>query len=143
VSRIDFYILADAAPGARDHLACRIAEKAYKAGHRVYLLAESAPHAARIDELLWTFRDGSFVPHERDTPRSDPATPILIGEAGTGTPAAADVMINLAAAAPDFFDRYTRVAEIVDASPEGRQAGRERFRFYRERGLEPHSHNID
>lgn len=143
MSRIDFYILSDAAPGARDHLACRIAEKAYKAGHRVYLLAESAPHAARLDELLWTFRDGSFVPHGLDTAQADPATPILIGAAGTQTPAAADVMINLAPAAPGFFERFERVAEIVDASPEGRQAGRERFRFYREQGLQPNSHNID
>lgn len=141
--RIDFYILADAGAAAREHLACRIAEKAYKAGHRIYLLAESGAHAARLDDLLWTFRDGSFVPHGLDTPRTDPATPILIGEAGTQTAATADVMINLSSAVPGFFGQFERIAEIVDASAEGRQAGRERFRFYRDQGLEPHSHNIE
>lgn len=140
--RIDFYILSDASPGAREHLSCRIAEKAYKAGHRIYVLADSETHAGRIDELLWTFRDGSFVPHARASDRAEPVPPVLIGSGGEADAPAADVMINLTAAVPPFFSRFPRVAEIVDASDEGRRAGRERFRFYREQGLEPHSHQV-
>lgn len=141
--RVDFYILSDPSPGARELLSCRIAEKAYRMGHRVYLLADSEAHAGRIDELLWTFRDGSFVPHARLAERIEPPPPVLIGSDGGETAPAADVMINLTPAVPPCFERFERVAEIVDAGEEGRRAGRERFRYYRERGVEPQSHQID
>jgi DNA polymerase IIIc chi subunit len=34
------------------------------------------------------------------------------------------------------------VAEIIDASDEGRRSGRERFAFYRDNGYEPNTHKI-
>ncbi|MDR2877054.1 MAG: DNA polymerase III subunit chi [Chromatiales bacterium] len=141
--RIDFYILADASLGTREQFACRIVEKAYRMGHRVYLFTDSEAHAARIDGLLWTFRDGSFVPHARLAERIEPAPPVLIGnDSGDGAPDA-DIIINLTTTAPACFQRYERVAEIVDASDDGRRSGRERFRYYREQGIEPQSHPID
>ena len=53
-----------------------------------------------------------------------------------------DVMINLAPDVPGFFSRYARVAEVIDSDPARREAGRERFRFYRDRGYELKTHNI-
>lgn len=137
--RVDFYILSDENPSARDLLSCRLAEKACKQGHRVYLHAESEGHARQLDELLWTFRAGSFLPHAllRDNPQ--PTPPVLIGS-GTEAPPVTDVLINLAAAVPDFFGQFTRIAEIVD--PAAKEAGRTRFRFYRDHGCHPESHNI-
>ncbi|MBA3731404.1 MAG: DNA polymerase III subunit chi, partial [Gammaproteobacteria bacterium] len=55
-------------------------------------------------------------------------------------PPSCDVLINLDSQAPAFFDRFKRVAEIVDS--EQREAGRARFRFYRERGCELSHHSI-
>ena len=43
---------------------------------------------------------------------------------------------------PEFFSRYERMIEIVDANLERRAQGRERYRFYRERGYQPSTHNI-
>ncbi len=138
--RIDFYILSDESPNARERLSCRLAEKAWKLGHTVYLHAGSEAEAAGIDELLWTFRDGSFVPHGRAGETGEPP-PVLIG-AGDRPPADADVLINLSAGVPDFYARFPRIAEIVAPSAPDRAAGRERFRFYRERGHEPQSHKL-
>ena len=85
MTRVDFYVLPDTADGARLEFACRIAEKAYTQAHRVYVHAASAAEAARLDELLWTFRDTSFVPHAlagAGISAAD-APPVLIGhEAG-------------------------------------------------------------
>ena len=138
--RVDFYILSDSAPDARERLSCRLAEKAYKMGHRVYVHAESPAQAQRLDELLWTFRDGSFVPHALGADRTDPPPPILIGSGETADEA--DLLITLSPTVPPFFERFARVAEIVDQNEDSRRAGRERFRFYRERGLEPQSHSL-
>ena len=97
--------------------------------------------ARELDELLWTFRAGSFIPHEIETPQSVAATPVVIGHAAD-TDAEADLLINLADSIPSFFDRYGRVAEIVDASEDGRRSGRKRFSFYRDNGYEPNTHKI-
>jgi DNA polymerase-3 subunit chi len=40
----------------------RVAEQ-YAAGTRVYVWAESQAEALELDELLWTFDEGSFIPH--------------------------------------------------------------------------------
>ncbi len=86
--RVDFYILPGDAPAARDQLGCRLAEKACKMGHKVYLHTESEAHARRLDELLWTFRAGSFLPHALLGDDPQPAPPVLIGRTGGAEPGA-------------------------------------------------------
>jgi DNA polymerase-3 subunit chi len=140
--RVDFYILPGETPAARDLLSCRLAEKACKKGHKVYLHTDSEAHARRLDELLWTFRAGSFLPHALTHDDPNPSPPILIGS-GSEAPPVPDVLINLAAGVPPFFAQFERVAEIVDQAAEIKQAGRERFRFYREQGCQPDSHAIE
>ena len=54
-----------------------------------------------------------------------------------------DVLINLASEVPMFFSRFDRVSEIVDADPQVRELGRQRYRFYRDRGYPLESHQID
>ncbi len=143
MTRIDFYILegGDAKGGAL--VACRVAEKAYLAGHRVYIHADDAHQAEQLDELLWTFRQGSFVPHQRLAAgeQADALTPIHIGWGGEPEPHD-EVLINLAADVPLFFSRFERVAEIVSADDAGKQRGRNRYKFYRDRGYPLETHNL-
>jgi DNA polymerase-3 subunit chi len=63
--------------------ACEIAERVYLRGDRLQISAADQPQADRIDDLLWTFRPDSFVPH--GFPRGDkdgfsPPVVISIGE---------------------------------------------------------------
>jgi DNA polymerase-3 subunit chi len=139
VTRIDFYILRSDQPMERLRTACRIAEKAFLLGHDVHIHTADPALSQRMDELLWTFRDRSFVPHEVEP--EDPAQwPVTIGHAREPEPRA--VLINLAEAVPPFFGRFERVAEVVDAQPEVKAAGRARYRFYRERGYPLHHHDL-
>jgi DNA polymerase-3 subunit chi len=50
--------------------------------------------------------------------------------------------LNVSGAVPPFFDRFARVAEFLDARPEVRTAGRERFKSYRAQAIEPQTHNV-
>lgn len=139
MTRIDFYILPDTSGESRETYACRIAEKAYQMGRHVFMHSESAEQSQRIDELLWSFRARSFIPHSLHS-NSSP-TAVTIGhdlEPIDNT----DVLINLAQTAPVFFSRFDRVAEIVDQAPQHKDSARERFRFYRDRGYELQHHNI-
>lgn len=139
--RVDFYVLSAGDKGARLRFACRLTEKAYTLKHSAYAHVDSAAHARELDELLWTFRAGSFVPHEIASPETTDPPPVIIGHASESD-AQADLLINLAETIPSFFDRFERVAEIVDASDDGRRAGRQRFSFYRDHGYAPNTHKI-
>ncbi|HEX7048291.1 MAG TPA: DNA polymerase III subunit chi [Gammaproteobacteria bacterium] len=139
MTEIDFYVLASATPGKRDALACRIAEKAVGLGHRVFVQARDAAHARALDDLLWTFRDGSFLPHSLGVDDADAPVIISAGEEPAGD---LQVMINLSNTVPAFFSRFERVAELVDEEPAVRDAGRERFRFYRDRGYSLRTHKL-
>lgn len=145
MTRIDFYILPDSASSSRPLLACRLADKAYKLGHHIYIHTESREQAMQMDDLLWTFSQGSFLPHALAADRGNPAPPILIGqgdEPALSPEAGADVLINLTSGVPLFFSRFERVAEIIDQGDAQKQAGRERYRFYRDRGYALQSHNV-
>jgi DNA polymerase-3 subunit chi len=143
---VSFYVLSAAEPGTRLGYACRLTEKAYKLQHRIHAHAADGSMAKSLDMLLWTFRQGSFVPHEILAPGgATPLAPVTIG-AADGEPALepppADLLINLADEVPAFYGRFARIAEIIDGSPAGREAGRARHRFYREQGLEPETHEV-
>jgi DNA polymerase-3 subunit chi len=146
--RVDFYILDESSATARLKLACRLAEKAYLAAQTALVWHTDAEELKAFDEMLWTFMDGSFVPHEMLTVATSPAggassdeTPVLLS-AGTAPPADVDIIINLAPDVPGCLSRTRRVAEIIDGDDSRRRAGRTRFKAYRDLGIQPASHNV-
>ena len=141
VPRIDFYVLPDQKENGRALLACRLADKAYGLGHTVYVFTASEARAAALDDLLWTFRQDSFVPHERYPLVGEEGSPVLVGTVAPAT-VEAQVLINLADALPEGFERYDRVVELVDQHPEILAQSRERFRQYREQGCVPETHKL-
>ena len=141
VPRIDFYVLPDQKENGRALLACRLADKAYGLGHTVYVFTASEARAAALDDLLWTFRQDSFVPHERYPLVGEEGSPVLVGTAAPAT-VEAQVLINLADALPEGFERYERVVELVDQHPEVLAQSRERFRQYREQGCLLETHRL-
>jgi len=144
VTQIDFYILAGDSDDARLKLACRIADKAMQTSRHIFINSASEPESRRLDELLWTFSQGSFVPHRivTDGASGQIAEPVLIGCGNDPVDEHWDLMINLAAELPEFFSRYDRVAEVVDGNPERRELGRDRYRFYRDRGYKLNTHQM-
>jgi DNA polymerase-3 subunit chi len=74
-------------------------------------------------------------------PDGTPA-PVVIADSEEADAGDGDLIVNLAQSLPPRFDRFERVAEIVDADEARRRRGRERFRLYRERGIEPATHDM-
>ena len=139
--RVDFYVLN--APSRDDLLrqACRLTEKAWKMGHRVFIVTPSAEATRQVDELLWTFRPDSFVPHGRYPDSSDEKLPVLIGHDSQSEPGA-EVLVNLTPTVPESHERFERIAEFVSGDEESRHLGRERFRYYRNQGYDVRSHEV-
>ena len=143
MSRVDFYVLSEDGPDARLRHACRLAEQAVEQGQRVYMQTSSSSEAQRLDELLWTFNDRSFLPHEiySGADASHPLVMILLGD----SPAPAShrqLVVNLTEAVPDQPETYEHIAEIVDVDPDRKRSARERYKQYRERGCTLETHNL-
>ncbi len=142
MARVDFYILAQPDERARQLLACRLAEKAWRLDHSVYIHAKDRADAERLDDLLWTFRDGSFVPHGmagRDDDTDD--SPVMIGYE-TARVGDRDLLINLCDEIPSFAEGFPRIAELVTSDEKCRDLSRDRYAAYRDRGHELNTHRL-
>lgn len=140
MTQVDFYLIAGKDPRGRYLTACRLIEKAWRQGRRVYLRTESEAETKLLDDLLWTFRQGSFVPHEA-TPAAAAEAPVLIGH--ESAPADFDdVLVNLALEPAPDFTRFSRLAELVDDDEAVKAAARRRYKLYQEAGLSPQTHRL-
>ena len=138
--RIDFYVLTQTGEQARRLFACRLAEKAYRLDNTVHIETASPADAERVNELLWTFRDGSFVPHHL-LGTKDLDSPVTVGCASADT-APGDLLINLSDDIPPFTDSFARVAELVSSDQDCKLRSRQRFATYRDRGHEIDTHKL-
>jgi DNA polymerase-3 subunit chi len=142
VARVDFYVLNGSGDLARKQFACRLAEKAYRLSHRVHILAADPQAAAELDDLLWTYRDGSFVPHEVvDAGQSGIESPVTIGH-GRLPDREAQLLINLTDREPDESASFPRIAEIVTSDDDSRQRSRKRYAHYRDLGHTLETHKL-
>ena len=141
MTQVDFYVLPGDSVKNRVHFACRLADKAYRLGHRVFIHTESPEQTRQLDDLLWTFQQNSFVPHSVYQDAGDTPPPVLLAH-DVEPDASIQVLINLAAEVPLFFSRFERVAELVNDNADIRQQGRGRYSFYKERGYPLRTHEI-
>ena len=137
MTRIDFYLDA----GDRLQVACRVAAKALAQAHRVVIYAPDGEIARAVDRLLWTTPPTGFVPHVMADHRLADETPVVIAREAAQLPHD-DVLVNLDREQPASFARFARLVEIVGRDEDDKQAARGRYRLYRDRGYEIHTHRL-
>ena len=137
MTRIDFYSNAE----PKLQVACQLAAKAVQQSMRVLILAPGESTARAIDKLLWTFPATGFLPHCMSDDRLAPETPVVITLDCEVMPHD-EVLLNLAVEPPVSFSRFQRLIELIANEDADRQAGRTRFRFYRDRGYEIRHHDL-
>jgi DNA polymerase-3 subunit chi len=137
--QVDFYVLAGPAQSAHQ-LACRLAMMAWEQGHRVAVVTADQGEAETLDEIMWDYPAGRFLPHQKGA--SPANTPICIDVSGKDIATDRDVVINLSDTAVPEPARFRRLLEIVPGAEQKRLASREKFREYRKLGLSPVSHPI-
>ena len=137
MTSIDFYFNAE----DRLQVACRLAGKAMARGQRMLIYAPEHEIAQRVDRMLWTWPAIGFVPHVKAQSPLAAETPVLIAS-GEETPAQCELLLNVGSECPPHFERFARLFELVDTTEENRQAGRNRYRFYQERGYKISNHDL-
>jgi DNA polymerase III subunit chi len=121
--------------GARDRrraIAAWLAQASVE-GKRVLVYAPTGDRGEQLDRLLWAHPATSFTPHCRADDNLAAETPILIAS-GLDNPLHDQCLVNLSDEIPPGFSRFQQLVEIISVEDGDRLPGRERFRFYRERG---------
>jgi DNA polymerase-3 subunit chi len=137
-SKAVFYILKSTDVKAQSLCACRLVDKAYKNGRKVYVYNESAEAAEKFNIHLWTFNDISFVPHEIAKPET--SAPVIIG--WEAPPSGFDVLVNLTLQVPHFFAMFNHVIEIIPDIAEIKTKGRERYKYYQSQNFKLETHEV-
>lgn len=140
--RVDFYLLDKKPALNRANAACQIASKIHKLGHKSQILAQNEADARKLDSLLWTFHPGSFVPHTLQSEEDMPDIAVLIGSRADDLDGSREVLISLQQQLPEGHQQYPRIVEIVGNSADEKQQARARYRQYKDKGYELHTHEL-
>jgi DNA polymerase-3 subunit chi len=120
---------------------CRLVRKARAAGSNIVLRTRDRAELQQLDQALWTFSEQDFLPHVAAGDPLAAQTPIILSASDDDELPHHQVLINLSGQTPAHFARFERMLEIVAADEADRAAGRDRYRFYKERGY-PLSHHV-
>ena len=131
MTKVDFYT------GSTDKLrtACQLSHKAMQNGVRVVLSAPDAAITDALDKLLWHYPSTAFIPHCRSDAEEAGQTPVVLNNGSEKFPHH-DLLISLHNECVSFFSHFERVIEIIGTDADDSRLGRERFKFYRDRGYE-------
>jgi len=105
----------------------------------VFILCPDDGFAAQLNERLWTIHPESFLAHgvASNDQETNARQPILLGTSIKRDNDAA-VLVNGGLEVPPDISGFAHIVDFVDGWDDGlKQAARERFRTYRQMGLEP------
>ena len=109
--------------------------KAFAQKKALLVFAPDGEIASTLDRYLWMYPPTGFVPHVRANSPLAAETPIVITDNLESSPQN-ERLFNLSAEIPTGFSRFTSVIEVVGRNEDERLAGRERAKFYKDRGYE-------
>lgn len=137
---IDFYLVKESVISDCYGFVCRLVDKAFQQKHHIYIHANTLEEAKTLDELLWTFRDTSFIPHGlyQNTSKDEA---VRIG-VGVHPEPPYDILINLTPDIPNFFNHYRRVLEIVPQDTSWKNSARQKYKTYKEKNCELVTHDL-
>lgn len=140
---VDFYLLNTLIQENLYRFTCRLIEKAYLQQKKIFIQVSSHEEGQRIDELLWTFRDISFIPHSYLGVSSviDPFLPVTIATEKPN-PLNADILFNLSPKIPDFFLEFSRIIEVVSEEKKNKTQSRQKYKFYKTQLCQLTTHTI-
>jgi len=140
VAEVSFYILPTESLEDRYLFACKLIEKAYRSGSFCYVLTDSAEQSRIIDDLLWTFRAGSFIPHQIYTGELPSIEKVILIGSLDAPENRQKVLFNLSSRYPKVGAQTERILEILDNSETTKEAGRKRYRRYQQSGIKITTH---
>lgn len=131
-----FYVLDGLDEAQQLELFCQVIAERWRELGSVRVWCRDQQHAEALDEALWQQPADAFVPHNLvgEGPSQGAPVELCWPEAPVG-PRRCKVVVNFMPTAPQFAGAQL-VLDQVPSDPEARQAARERFKWYRQQGVQ-------
>jgi len=142
MAEVSFYILPTESLQERYLFACKLIEKAYRSGSFCYVLTDNAEQGRHLDDLLWTFRAGSFIPHQLYTGELPGFEKVILIGSLNVPESWQQTVFNLSSHCPEEPGKMERILEILDNSEATKELGRNRYRHYQQLGFNLKTHKI-
>jgi DNA polymerase-3 subunit chi len=143
--KVDFYVLQSSEQSPLT-FACQLVYKAWSQGHSICVAVSTATELDKLDELMWRYPEGRFLPHALAAQTIDQKgiEPIILGtmDQVADLEPARSALVNLTPQAVTRPERYQRLLEVVPFADSDRTASRQKFKTYRNLGLESDSHEM-
>ena len=120
-------------------------EKVISAKQPLVIRCKDQSHCEEVSYSIQNFSKKDFLPCAEFSDERADLFPIILSTVSE-MPLWADdiiVLLNLDTKIEITFSSYCRVIEIVDQTELNRQKGRERYKYYKERGYEIFGHRVD
>ena len=131
MTRIDFYFNVV----NKQQLLVELTQSALNKRRQVTIFTANAEKASEISTKLWQQQTASFMPNVLVNDLLASQTPVVIHWQENAL-LQDDMLINLTAAEPSFFSRFTHLVELVGDEEQDKMRARERYKFYRDRGYD-------
>ncbi len=119
MSKVNFYLLKQGESTEQYIFACRLCEKILSQKLKACIYTDTQEQADYLDDLLWSYRPESFLPHCVFDTELDEDVSIIIGYADKYQQGF-DVLINLSQSIPEFHGEFPRIVEIIPDTEEGK-----------------------
>lgn len=112
----------------------RLMERVLAAGKRAVIVAASDERVAALDDVLWTYDPGSFLPHGVPSMDHADAQPVYL-TTHDENPNAATVLVSVDGMEPLSYASYERFLYLFDgADPAAVEVARQRWIKYKGEG---------
>ena len=93
----------------------KLIERAWMQGHRILVRAGSAERVEHLNVLLWTYEEGSFLPHGSERDGNAAAQPIWLTH-DNRNPNSASMLVLVDGVQADELAAFARCADLFDGN---------------------------
>ncbi|TNF69590.1 MAG: DNA polymerase III subunit chi [Gammaproteobacteria bacterium] len=146
--QVDFYILSTSTEKERLIFCCRLIEKVLQSQSRLIVLCHNYQMLEALDQLLWSFKDSSFIAHLPIDEITDKTAnvPVILttDEVEINTDCHIIVKLQNKSLSQHWpLNETFRVLEIVDQDKTVLESSRNNFKDYKKRGFKIDVHKLD
>lgn len=130
---INFYHLTTT---SLEHALPKLLERALAGGYKVLVVTSSEAYAEHLDKLLWSYEEGSFLPHGRHTDKNPELQPVLISTTLENLNQA-NILMTTDGRYIEEKGQFSRIIDIFDGKEkEALESARNRWKKYKDSGFE-------
>ncbi|URJ29758.1 DNA polymerase III subunit chi [Blochmannia endosymbiont of Camponotus sp.] len=121
---------------------CTLISIQWRSGKNILVACENEHQAIKIDEILWTFDQNTFLPHNLFGKTIHTAPVVIYWRQCCYNNNPKDLLINLMKQNMDFFFNFNEIIDFVPVTDILKKCARHRYQSYKKNGFKLNVINI-